>query len=429
MLLQEVGTSDKAVEGYKDIVDDGILETLHKTGRNLQGVHVCHVSSTPYGGGIAEMLYAVVPLERNLGLDVSWMALRGDERIYQTGKLIHNGLQGAAVEIDEATQRTYRDWNRLAVLELLPRKYDIVIVHTSSLLGIPCDCPDSNTRWIWRCHGETSHPDPSVWVFIKAITERYHGAVFTSRDFVPEGLNLPRVTSILPAIDPLSPKNRDLPIKQCREFAESFGISQDLPIVLHTSRLDQWQDPDGMIRSYYVAKDSVPDLQLVVITSLSLDDPDTFATLRIVDEEASKDEDIHVFTNMDGFGDLEVNAFQRVCCVGLHRSLREGFGMPVTEALWKGKPVIGSRASGIKALLTGKLEYCLTDTAEEAGTKLAMLLTDDSRAGELGEFGRKSVQSGFLITRLLGEELAFFESVLELSKAPSPDQATTKDVK
>ena len=191
-----------------------------------------------------------------------------------------------------------------------------------------------------------------------------------------------------------------------------YGIDAKRPILLHVSRLDQWKDPLGLIDCYYIAKESIPELQLIIISSLSLDDPDTFLTLRTVDAEAAKDVDIHVYTNMDGFGDVEVNALQRVCTLGIQKSIREGFGMAVAETLWKGKPVIGSRVGGITAQLTGKLDFCLANDITECAEKIIRLLTDTKFALELGSFGQENVRQHFLSPRLLRDELVFLTNLL-----------------
>jgi len=204
-----------------------------------------------------------------------------------------------------------------------------------------------------------------------------------------------------------------MPIIECAGLAADYGIDPKRPILLHVSRLDQWKDPLGLIECYYAAKDSVPDLQFIIISSLSLDDPDTFRTLRIVDAEATKDVDIHVFTNMDGFGDVEVNAFQRVCSLGIQKSIREGFGMAVAEILWKGKPVVGSRVGGITSQLVGKLDFCLANDVEECAGKIIRLLNDAKFASELGSFGQENVRQHFLSPRLLRDELTFLAKLLK----------------
>lgn len=412
-MLESVGISDKKLESYLNIVPDDLLTEIRIFGQALSGVRLCHLSAPPFGGGITELLYALVPLERDLGLHVDWLALRTDERFFGIGKKIHNALQGGPTDISEQDKIAYLQFNRDIARNLDANSYDVIIVHTANLLCLPHSIRPDGMKWIWRCHQDTSAPEQSMWHFLEPYLNQFQGAIFTLPEFAPTGLKSPLLAYIHPAIDPLSPKNRELPVAECAGLVADYGIDPQRPILLHVSRLDQWKDPLGLIDCYYAAKDSVPDLQFIIISSLSLDDPDTFQTLRIVDAEATKDVDIHVFTNMDGFGDVEVNAFQRVCSLGIQKSIREGFGMAVAEMLWKGKPVVGSRVGGITLQLAGKLDFCLASDVSECAGKIVRLLTDAKFASELGLLGRENVRQHFLSPRLLRDELAFLAKLLK----------------
>lgn len=417
--MERVGISDKKLDAYLDIVPGDLLTEIRNLASSLAGLRVCNLSSTPFGGGITELLYAILPLERDLGLHVDWLALRAEERFFNLGKKIHNALQGDAGEMNEQEKIAYLQFNRDIARTINYNNYDFIIVHTTSLLALPHSSKPGETKWVWRCHQDTSEPEPSMLNFLEPYLNQFQGAIFTLPEFAPDSLKSPYFTHIYPAIDPLSPKNRELPVTECAGLVADYGIDPKRPIMLHVSRLDQWKDPLGLIECYYIAKDSIPDLQLVIISSLSLDDPDTFRTLRIVDAEAVKDVDIHVFTNMDGFGDVEVNAFQRVCSLGIQKSIREGFGMAVAEMLWKRKPVVGSRVGGITAQLTGKLDFCLADDVTECATKIVRLLTDTEFASKLGSLGRENVCQHFLSPRLLRDELNFLSTLLKISRNSS----------
>ncbi len=412
ILLEKVGITEKKLESYQGIADDALLEEVYDLGKDLRGVRIGHISSTPFGGGVPEILLAVVPLERDLGIQVDWYAIQGSDDFFTIGKSMYNALQGANIEIIGKDRDLYLQYNRDIGSGFDSTMYDIVMVHTHQLLALPDCISTRNTRWVWRCHLDTSSPSSSLWDFIKLLIEKYHAAIFTVKEFIPPDLRLPCIEVMAPAIDPLSPKNRDLPLAECKEFVSDLGVDPARPIVLHSSRLDQWQDPLGLIRCYYLAKDSIPELQLVITSSLSLDDPETFSTLRLVDVEAAKDEDIHVYTNMDGFGDVEVNAFQRVCGVGIFKSLREGFGLSVFETLWKKRPVLSSRVGGRGLQLADNLDYCLVDNIEDYAAKLVHLFEDGEYAGQLGEFGHRHVRTHFLSPRLVRDELAFIKTVL-----------------
>lgn len=426
-MLDKVGIAEKKLESYRGIAEDALLDEIYDLGGDLRGLRLCHLSSTPFGGGVSELLFSVVPLERDLGIQVDWYALPRAERFFKVCKLLHNALQGASPQISEEDKKLYLQYNREIARGFAGDSYDAVVIHNHQLLPMPGYSPASNTRWVWRCHLDTSSPHPPSWAFLKPLVQEYQGAIFTMKEFVPSDLKLPLVEVIAPAIDPLSPKNRELTLAQCIDFLSELGIDPQRPIVLHSSRLDPWKDPAGIIRSYYLAKESVPDLQLVITSSLALDDPETFSTLRIVDDEAAKDEDIHVYTNMDGFGEIEVNALQRVCSVGILKSLREGFGLFVSETLWKGRPVLGSRVGGIPLQLAGRLDYCLVNDVNECASKLVHLLTHQEYASELGEFGREHILRNFLSPRLVRDELAFVKSVLGEPTQSSSATKTNRD--
>jgi trehalose synthase len=426
LLLQKVDTAEKKLDSYKGIVMDNLLKEVETLGRDLRGLQLCHISSTPFGGGVPEVLFSVIPLERDLGIQVDWYTLRGTDQFFRVGKSIHNALQGDCPEIGDRDRALYLQYNNETARGFSADKYDVIIVHTHDLLPLPHYTAAVNRRWVWRCHLDTSSPNQSVWEFLKPFAQEYQGAIFTTEESMPSDLQLPVVKVIPPAIDPLSPKNRDLPWAECIDFVTGIGIDPKRPIVLHSSRLDHWKDPAGLLACYYLAKDSVPELQLIITSSLTLNDPDTFSTLRIVDAEAAKEEDIHVYTNMDGFGDIEINVLQRVCSVGVLKSLREGFGLSVAETLWKGRPVLGSRAGGIPLQLAGKLDYCLVNDVRECARKLVHLLTDEEYARELGEFGHEHIRRNFLSPRLVRDELAFVKSLMG---QPTPSPSATKTSK
>jgi len=411
-MLEKVGTPDKKLELYRGIIDDSLYDEVIQLGRELRSVRLCHISSTPFGGGIPEILFSIVPVEYDAGIQADWYALHGNEQFLQIAKKLHNGLQGNAIEISEEEKDTYLKYNRDIAADFPVDNYDVVIIHNHHLLPIPDFVKSNSIKWIWRNHLDTSSPEPDSWQFLKNFLQKYNHAVFTMKEFLPHDFITPRASVIAPAIDPLSLKNRDLPLDKCSDFVGSLGIDTNRPIILHVSRLDYWKDPLGIINCYRMAKDEIPDLQLVIITSLSPDDLETFSTLRIVDAESSRDQDIHVYTNIDGMGDIEVNVFQRASAMGIMKSLREGFGLSVSESLWKEKPVLGSRVGGIPMQLSGELEYCLVDSVEDCSKKIKNLIIDPENARSLGKYGKEHVRKNFLSPRLIRDELAMIKSVV-----------------
>jgi len=412
-VLKKVGVDAKKVDSYRNIVEDDMIEEVYNLGRDLHGIKVCHISSSSFGGGVPEILGTMVPLECDLDIEVDWYALSSSDEFFRIGKIIHNALQGAPVEINDRDKALYLQLNRDCAYEFEGVEYDVVIMHSHHFFALPNYMDSNGTRWVWRSHLDTASPHSAVWEFIKPFAEKFHGAIFTMKEFIPPDFHLPQLGVIAPAIDPLNAKNRDIPPAQCIDYVSYFGIDPDSPILLHTSRLDQWKDPLGLIRCYYLVKDYVPKLQLVISSSLSLDDPETFSTLRILDSEAAKDEDIHVYTDMDGMGDKEVNALQRLCDAGVLMSQREGFGLSVSEILWKGKPVLCKRVGGMTLQLPEQLDYCFIGNTEECADKLIHLLNNWDYASELGDIGREHVRRNFLTPRLLRDELAFIKSALD----------------
>lgn len=411
-MLQKIGLPEKKLESYKAVIDEPLFQEITGLRHDLHSLRVCHISSTPFGGGISEVLFSIIPLERDIGINADWYTMQADDQIIKIVKMIHNGLQGATCEISNADKQLYLQFNNNIARDFPFGDYDIVIVHSHNLLALPYFAQSAKARWIWRCHLDTSNAGEAIWSFLKSIIAEYHGAIFTLKEFVPLELNMPLVAIVPPAIDPLSLKNRDIPLDQCSDFANDLGLDTSRPILLHVSRLDPWKDPLGTIQCYFLAKEKLPDLQLVIISSLTLDDPETFSTLHLVDREASKDEDVHVYTNIDGIGDIEVNALQRICTVGILKSLREGFGLSVSEILWKQRPVLGSRVGGIPLQLSGSLDYCLVDDIDECSSKLVKLATDPAFSREMGRTGHETVRKNFLSPRLLRDELKLMLQVM-----------------
>lgn len=410
-MLERVDLAGKKIESYRTITDESLLTEIAGLGKELKGLNVCHISSTPFGGGIPETLYSVVPLERDSGIEADWFTMRSDEKISRIGKSIHNSLLGLSLDISDSDKSYYLQFNRDNALSFDAQKYDIVVIHAHQLFSLPAYVKKGDTRWVWRSHLQTSYVHDSVAEFLKPSTDVYDAAIFTIREFEPPNMKFPITGVFPPAIDPLGPKNRNLPLNECMDFAESLGVDPRRPLLLYSSRIDHWKDPLGLIRCFYHVKDHVPDLQLGIIQSLTIDDPETFSILRKVDVEAAKDEDIHVFTNMDGFGDIETNALERVCSVGILNSIRESFGLFLSETMWKKKPVLGSRVGGIVAQLSGDLDYCMFENSDECADKLIKLLTDKEYAVEMGRIGHEHVHRLFLCPRLVRDELAFFKRV------------------
>ncbi|MGE3707038.1 MAG: glycosyltransferase [Vicinamibacterales bacterium] len=409
-MLELVDVGPRHLSAYRGIAPDALLDDVTRAAERLRGARVLHLNATPYGGGVSELLRSVVPLLNDLGVVAHWKLIRGGDRFFDVTKRIHNGLQGATVELSEADREAYLGTSRRNA-DLLDESYDFVVLHDPQPAGILGLLKERRGRWIWRCHIDTSAPSPEVWAFLREHLSGFDAAVFTMEGFVPPDLPIGRVEIIPPAIDPLSPKNLPLPPPLARAVLEWIGIELDRPLVTQISRFDPWKDPLGVIQAYRLARRHVPDLQLALVGSMALDDPEGWEVYRSLLAEIAGDGGIHVFTNLVGVGNVEVNAFQQLSRVVVQKSIREGFGLVVAEALWKGTPVVAGRAGGIPLQMADGVGGLLVDGVEACAHALVELLNDPARGRALGEAGRERVRHQFLIPRLLLNELTLLHSV------------------
>ena len=402
-MLEKVTVGEKTLHSYRPVVlfEDQVVEEVRAMGAELRGLRLCHINSTPYGGGVAELLYSCIPLLCDAGIIAEWRIFGGDEPFFKITKDFHNALQGKEYHLTAQGRETYLEYNRENARSF-NFDYDVVIVNDPQPAALRHFCDGGKTKWVWRCHIDTSSPNQEVWQFLRPYVEEYHSAIFTLDQYVPPDLQLPWVDLVTPAIDPYSPKNMDIPVRYCIDFLVSKGIDAGRPLVTQISRFDPWKDPFGVIEAYRLARKEVPGLQLALIGSLASDDPEGVQMLEKVEAEAQGDPDLFIFYNLS---DIEVNAFQRASHVILQKSLREGFGLTVSEALWKSTAVIGSRVGGIPIQMDAELDQLLVSSVDECAEKIVMLLQDKDMAKELGAKGREQVRKKFLVIRLVWDEL------------------------
>jgi trehalose synthase len=409
-MLETVDVGERSIEAYRGVAPDGILDELRRVAEGLHGARVLQLNATPYGGGVSELLRSAVPLLNDLGLVCDWKIISGDDAFFQVTKTIHNGLQGADRALTEQDRAVYLA-NTQRNAALLEEQYDFVVVHDPQPAGILPAHGKGQARWLWRCHIDTSQPSPEVWAFLQRQLEGYDAAVFTMAEFVPPSLPIGRVEIIPPAIDPLSPKNMPLSEGTVRQVLDWIGIDLRLPLITQVSRFDPWKDPLGVIASYRLVRQEVPNLQLALVGSMALDDPQGWEVYRQIRAASQADPMIHVFTNLTGVGNVEVNAFQRLSDVVVQKSIREGFGLVVSEALWKATPVVAGRAGGIPLQLADGMESLLVDGVQECAEAILGLLRQPERAARLGACGRERVRQHFLLPRLLLNELSLLASL------------------
>jgi trehalose synthase len=391
------------IDEYGPIVGQSIIDDLRLLAEKLRGKVVQHINSTSVGGGVAEILNRMVPLLNDLGVDARWDLIKGGEQFFGVTKKFHNALHGRPEEITARDFAIFRETSAENVRDV--NIYgDIVFVHDPQPIAL-IERRDGN-KWIWRCHVDVSNPDRKVWKFLRAYIARYDSAVFSAPSFSQQ---LPiRQFLIAPSIDPLSDKNKELPEETVEAVLQKYGISRDKPIVTQISRFDRLKDPVGVIEAYMQVK-RYSDCQLVLAGGTAVDDPEGVRMLEQVREKARHDPDIHILLMPQN--DIDINALQRASAVIVQKSIREGFGLTVSEALWKGKPVVASNVGGIPLQIKHKYSGLLCHSVEGAAFAIKQLLSSPEYARRLGENGRAHVRNNFLLTRHLKEYMLVFLSL------------------
>ncbi len=417
-MLETIDLPSQQVDGYKPFSGDEAVDHLRTLAEPLQGARILHLNATQYGGGVAELLRSEIPLFRGLGLKADWSLIPRNDRFFQVTKAIHNGLQGAPQDLTAEQWDIYLEYSGVNA-QLLEEEYDLVVVHDPQPVAVPSLRGKGNAKWIWRCHLDTSQPNPAMWNRLRNFVAEYDAAVFTLGGFVPPDLPVDRVEIIPPAIDPLSPKNIAIDSDLTSRVLTWIGIDLDQPLIAQISRFDPWKDPFGVIATYKLIKESIPNVQLALVASMALDDPEGWDMFREISAAVKQDPDIGLYTNLTGVSNIEVNAFQRHANVVIQKSIREGFGLVVSEALWKGTPVVAGRAGGIPLQLQDGVSGYLVDSVEECAQRALELLKDQVMAREMGQAGLRQVRERFLFPRLLADELRLYSSLLT-------DHITTK---
>ena len=412
-MLDRVPRLEKDLPDYAGAVGVDVVDRILRLAEPLRGARVLHLNATAYGGGVAELLATHVPLLRSVGLDADWQVMQGSDLFFGVTKNVHNALQGADIEWTQEMQKIYLEKNLDNAL-LFDGEYDFVVVHDPQPAALLTFLRDrlsanlKNTKWIWRCHIDLTNANASVWEFFRPFVEAHDASVWTMPEFVPGTLNMAHVLSAPPCIDPLSVKNLDLAMPFCQELTKQYGVDVNRPIVCQVSRFDPWKDPVGVIEAYRIIRERVPDAQLVLAGSMATDDPEGFRVWDETEAARAGDRDIYLLSNLHQVGSVQINAFQRVAQVVLQKSLREGFGLTVSEALWKGRPVIGGRAGGIKLQIRDGFDGYLVDSIEECAQRTIDLLADPVGADALGMQGQEHVRDNFLSTRELEDWLTLF---------------------
>ncbi len=395
--------SKAKLHDYVPIVGRGTIEALYTLAEALSGKTVININSTFSGGGVAEILTRMVPLLNQLGVDTRWMVIKGNEDFFTVTKKFHNALHGRKENITPEDYDLFLDVGKKNVEEM-QLTGDIIFVHDPQPIILISKKEEVGERWIWRCHIDVSNPDMDVWNFLYPYIIHYHGTVFSAPNFTRKLPN--RQFLIHPSIDPLSDKNRELPESTIDQVLNKYGLDREKPIILQVSRFDYLKDPVGVIEAFEMVRKSIP-CQLVLAGGTATDDPESDKVLEEVRDRASNNNDIHILL-IPPESDVEINALQRAATIIMQKSIKEGFGLTVTEALWKAKPVVASSVGGIQLQVKNKFTGLLCHSIDGAAYALKLLLTNPEYAMQLGKNGQEHVKQNFLITRHLKDYLMLF---------------------
>jgi trehalose synthase len=400
-----------SLEQYAAVAGEDVIAHLKQLAGLLKGIKVVHVNSTKVGGGVAEILTKLVPLKQELGLDVSWEIIRGEEKFYECTKMFHNSLQGNPVNIKDSLLRVFEETNAHNAEDLRSKleEADVVFIHDPQPLPLLLNTPNRKGKWIWRCHIDLSHPFRPVWKYLRQYAVHYDASIFSLADFAQP---LPHTQYLIPpSIDPLSEKNMEIPQEEIDKVFSSFELDPERPIMLQVSRYDRFKDPIGVIRAYRMAKTFAPGLQLVLAGGGATDDPDGEQVLAEVRAETGNDPDVHILL-LPADANLTINALQRAATIILQKSIKEGFGLTVTEGLWKSKPVIGGNTGGIRLQVINHHTGFLVNTPEGAALRMRYLLQRPDKIHEMGRKGKEFVRANFLNTRNLREFLTLMVALI-----------------
>jgi trehalose synthase len=409
--LQKIKTSPKHLIDYRQFNPETVNQ-IYRLANSLKGLRITHLNSTSVGGGVAEILQILVPLQKDIGLHANWYIIPPNKSFFEVTKKIHNLLQGKKGNLSSQQKRIYSNYNRYIGSLLSKIQTDILIVHDPQPLGSVGFLKSNRPQiLIWRCHIDTSHPNEAAWKFLRPYLNNYDHFIFTLPEYASSFLPFNKISTITPVIDPLSTKNVHLNKTGAKIYLEKLGIDTSRPLVTQVSRFDPWKDPWGVIDAYLIAKRKFPELQLALVAQNAIDDPEGIGIYQQIRTQTKKEKDIFIFMNLPD-NDTAVNAFQTASDIILQKSIREGFGLTVTEAMFKGAIVIGGNVGGIKLQITDGINGFLVNSPLEAAQKIIHILKNPQIRGKISKKARVSVRKKFLVTNKLLDYLNLFKKLL-----------------
>jgi trehalose synthase len=389
-----------SIDAYRPIVGSQFIDELFRIAEHISGRTIQHINSTPVGGGVAEILYRLVPLTNELGVRATWDVIKGSDEFFNVTKAFHNALHGSGNDITDEMFEIFRETTKdnLATMNLYG---DVIIIHDPQPAGLIMKKKEIGKKWAWRCHIDVSQPNKKLWEFLHEYVKQYDASIFSMPDFSQQ-LPIPQYL-IAPSIDPLTDKNKELETEFIDSILRKYEIDPARPVITQISRYDRLKDPVGVIQAYRIVKKRY-DIQLVLAGGGASDDPEGAAVLQEVQEMAEGDPDVKILL-LPAYSDKEINALQRASTVVLQKSIKEGFGLTVTEAMWKKKPVIGGATGGIRKQIIDGVTGYLVHTVEGTARRIIDILNDPKHAGVMAHNAFEHVRNNFLLTRHLKDYL------------------------
>lgn len=412
--LKAVVNPPKLLSEYENLVP-GVIKEIREAAKDLKGLKVVHLNATALGGGVAEMLRSEVPLQKDVGLDSSWYVIPPDMEFFEVTKKIHNLLQGKPGNLSTKEKTIYIRYNEFiarALAKFRP-KPDILIVHDPQIVLSASFLGGSRPKLVlWRCHIDTSTPNKAVWDFLVPYLKFYDHFIFSSKEYIHDFPPAEKLSFLTPFIDPFSPKNILMDKKKAKTYIQKFGIDPDKYLVTQISRLDPWKDPLGVIDAYRLAKKEIPDLQLALVAQSATDDPEGEKVLSCVKSYVNGEKGIFLLVNLPD-NDTAINAFQTASDVILQKSLREGFGLTITEALWKGAVVVAGNVGGIKLQIKDGVNGFLVNSSFEAAQKIVYVLKSPEIREKISKNAHEFVKDKFLLPHITLNYLRLFKELLQ----------------
>jgi trehalose synthase len=407
-VLQLVNVGHKSLADYATIATRGLMDEIRELAAPLAGARVLELSATAFGGGVAEIQYTLVPLMQDAGLSVEWRIIKGGDAFFAATKAIHNGLQGNPQGLTAEQRDEFSRFQELNAREIDVDAYDFIVAHDPQPVGVIDHLGGGAAKWMWRGHIDFSTPNDDVLDFLLPSIRRYDAAVFHLASYVPRRDGLPPCVIWPPAIDPLAPKNMALSPEDAAYIVDQFGIDVSRPLLTQVSRFDPWKDPLGVIDAYRLVKQEHPGVQLALVGSMAHDDPEGWEYWNQTVAYADADPDVFILSNLNNVGSVEVNAFQVHAAAVIQKSIREGFGLTVSEALWKTRPTVAGRVGGIVSQIEDGVTGWLVDSSEACAAACLEILADPAAARARALGGKEHVRKRFLTPRLLRDRLALF---------------------